>query len=114
MLNTLPELPERDMRELELCSALVGVLQLTRGYSAPQTVEAGERVRALAEKVGNLSQLVRQEERTWEPFLPQVTMLAPLRSPTGYSTLPSARVTTQSIWCSHTTPKCRRAFTAGT
>ena len=69
MLNTLPESPERDMRELELCSALVGVLQLTRGYSAPQTVESGERVRALAEKVGNLSQLVRQEERTWGAVL---------------------------------------------
>ncbi|HWX34458.1 MAG TPA: adenylate/guanylate cyclase domain-containing protein [Steroidobacteraceae bacterium] len=69
MLNRLPESPERDMRELELCSGLVGVLQLTRGYSAPQTVEAGERVRALAEKVGNLSQLVRQEERTWGAIL---------------------------------------------
>jgi len=64
MLNTLPESSERDTRELELCSALVRVLQQTKGYSAPQTVETGARVRVLAEKVGNLSQLVRQETRT--------------------------------------------------
>jgi tetratricopeptide (TPR) repeat protein len=69
MLNTLPESPERDTGELDLCSALVRVLQQTRGYSAPQTVEAGARVRLLAEKVGNLSLLVRQEERTWGAVL---------------------------------------------
>jgi tetratricopeptide (TPR) repeat protein len=69
MLNTLPKSSERDTRELELCSALVGALQQTKGYSAPQTVEAGARVRALAEKVGNLSQLVRQATRTWGALL---------------------------------------------
>ena len=69
MLNTLPESPQRDTGELELCSALVRVLQQTRGYSAPQTVEAGARVRVLAKKVGNLSLLVRQEERTWGAVL---------------------------------------------
>jgi class 3 adenylate cyclase/tetratricopeptide (TPR) repeat protein len=69
MLNTLPESPERDSRELELCSALVRALQQTRGYSAPQTVEAGARVRVLAENIGNLSQLVRQETRTWGAVL---------------------------------------------
>ena len=69
MLNTLPESSERDTRELELCSALVRVLQQTKGYSAPQTVETGVRVRVLAEKVGNLSQLVRQETRTWGAVL---------------------------------------------
>ena len=69
MLNTLPESSERDTRELELCSALVSALQRTRGYSAPQTVAAGARVRVLAEKVGNLSQLVRQETRTWGALL---------------------------------------------
>ena len=69
MLNTLPESSERDTRELELCSALVGVLQQTKGYSAPQTVETGARVRVLAEKVGNLSHLVRQATRTWGALL---------------------------------------------
>jgi class 3 adenylate cyclase/tetratricopeptide (TPR) repeat protein len=69
MLNTLPESSERDTRELELCSALVRVLQQTKGYSAPQTVETGARVRVLAEKVGNLSHLVRQATRTWGALL---------------------------------------------
>jgi predicted ATPase len=69
MLNALPESSERDTRELELCSALVCALQRTRGYSAPQTVEAGARLRVLAEKLGNLSQIVRQETRTWGAVL---------------------------------------------
>jgi class 3 adenylate cyclase/tetratricopeptide (TPR) repeat protein len=69
MLNTLPQSSERDTRELELCSALVRALQQTRGYSAPRTVEASARVRVLAEKVGNPSQLVRQETRTWGAVL---------------------------------------------
>ena len=60
LLNTLPESPERDGRELELASALVQVLQPTKGYSAPETVEAAARARALAEKTGNLAQLVLQ------------------------------------------------------
>lgn len=65
MLNTLPASPQRDARELDLCSAFVQVLQLTRGYSAPETVEAAARARALAEKVGNLAELFLQEVRTW-------------------------------------------------
>jgi class 3 adenylate cyclase/tetratricopeptide (TPR) repeat protein len=69
LLNTLPESSDRDTRELELCSALIRALQQTRGYSAPQTVEAGARVRVLAEKLGNPSQLVRQETRTWGAVL---------------------------------------------
>jgi class 3 adenylate cyclase/tetratricopeptide (TPR) repeat protein len=69
MLNTLPESSERDTRELELCNALVRVLQQTKGYSAPQTVETGARVRVLAEKVGDVSHLVRQATRTWGALL---------------------------------------------
>ena len=69
VLNALPASPARDTRELELCSALVRVLQLTRGYSAPETVEAGARARTLSEKVGNLPQLVRQDARTWRAIL---------------------------------------------
>ena len=60
LLNTLPESPERDARELELASALVQMLQLTKGFSATETVEAAGRARALAEKTGNLAQLVLQ------------------------------------------------------
>jgi tetratricopeptide (TPR) repeat protein len=56
----LPESIERDARELELASALAGVLLFTRGPAAPETRVAAERARALAEKSGNLAQLILQ------------------------------------------------------
>ena len=65
MLDHLPRSSERDKRELELCSALVRVLQVTKGYSAAETMQLGARARALAEKLGDLSQLIRQGARTW-------------------------------------------------
>ena len=58
LLNTLPESPERDLRELELRQSIVRMLYITRGYSAPETIEAAERAAALAEKSGDLRQLV--------------------------------------------------------
>ena len=58
VLNALPESPERDARELELASALVKVLTITKGYTAPESVEATAHARALAEKSGNLAQVV--------------------------------------------------------
>ncbi|HVN64508.1 MAG TPA: adenylate/guanylate cyclase domain-containing protein [Candidatus Binataceae bacterium] len=65
MLETLPESPERAARELELARLLVEVLQLTKGYSAPETIEAAGRARRVAEKVGNLTQLVMQGFGAW-------------------------------------------------
>lgn len=56
-IATLGELPAtvlRDDRELELQSALAGVLQITRGYSAPEAMAATDRARALAEQGGDL------------------------------------------------------------
>ncbi len=58
LLNLSPASPERDLREVELTQSVVWMLQVTRGYSAPETIEATERSAALAEKVGNLKQLV--------------------------------------------------------
>ena len=58
LLNTLPESRERDLRELELTQSLVWMLQMTRAYSAPETSAATERAAALAEKIGNLKQLL--------------------------------------------------------
>jgi class 3 adenylate cyclase len=69
MLSTQPESPERDAKELHLCSALNRVLQLTRGYAAPETVEAASRARALAEKSGSLSDLIREEARIWRAII---------------------------------------------
>jgi predicted ATPase len=53
-IKKLSESPERDARELELASTLAQVLMVTRGYNAPETREAAERARELAEKSGNL------------------------------------------------------------
>ena len=57
LLDLLPESPERDRGELELRQSIVRTLQVTRGFSAPQTVDANKRAAALAEKSGNLTQL---------------------------------------------------------
>src|SRR6516225_2739220 len=58
LLNFLPESPERDRRELQLRQLVVWMFYVTRGYSAPETTAAIERVGVLAEKSGNLTQLV--------------------------------------------------------
>jgi hypothetical protein len=59
-VKTLLESAERFPRDLELASALVQVLTIMRGYSAPETVEAAEHASSLAEKSGNLAQLILQ------------------------------------------------------
>jgi tetratricopeptide (TPR) repeat protein len=58
LLSLLAESPERDSRELELRQLTVWMLYVTRGYSAPETTDAIERAATLAEKSGNLTQLV--------------------------------------------------------
>jgi class 3 adenylate cyclase/tetratricopeptide (TPR) repeat protein len=65
VLQSLPESPERDLHELELRQRVVSMLQVTRGYSAPETVDANERVAALAEKSGNLARLVTWANSRW-------------------------------------------------
>jgi class 3 adenylate cyclase/tetratricopeptide (TPR) repeat protein len=59
LLTLLPESSERDLRELELRQSVVRMLWVTRGYAAPETIDATERVAALAERSGNLAQLVK-------------------------------------------------------
>ena len=56
------------MRELELASTLAQVLMVTRGFTAPETRAAAERARDLAEKSGNLAQLVAQVFGIWRSF----------------------------------------------
>jgi class 3 adenylate cyclase/tetratricopeptide (TPR) repeat protein len=65
LLRTLPVTTERDAKELDLINALVTALQVTRGYAAPETMEANSRARELAEKTGNLSQLFLRMTATW-------------------------------------------------
>jgi predicted ATPase/class 3 adenylate cyclase len=69
MLAALPDSPKRDEKELDLCSGLNRVLQLTQGYAAPETVQAAARARSLAEKSGSLSQLIREEAKIWRAVI---------------------------------------------
>jgi len=65
LLNVLSESPERDVRELELRQSVAQMLSVTRGYAAPETRDATERAAALAEKSGNLAQLVGWVMSRW-------------------------------------------------
>src|SRR5262249_37223597 len=58
LLDLLSESPERDLHELELRQSVVRMLYITKGYSAPETIEAAQRAARLAEKSGNLRQLL--------------------------------------------------------
>ena len=64
-LATLPESSERDSLELELISAISDVLYVTKGYTSHEFIEATARGRAMAEKSGNLAQLVHRAHGTW-------------------------------------------------
>ena len=68
-IKKLPEAPERDARELELARTLAQVLFGTRGWTAPETRAAAERARDLAEKSGNLAQLIRQTFDIWRSVI---------------------------------------------
>ena len=68
-VKKLAESPERYVRELELVSTLAQVLIVTRGFTAPETRAAAERARDLAEKGGNLAQLVVQVYGIWRSIV---------------------------------------------
>ena len=54
----LPESPERDSRELQLRQSALSMLDAMKGYAAPETIQATEQAIALAEKNGNVTQLI--------------------------------------------------------
>ena len=58
LLSTLSESPERDRRELELRLVTSYMIWITKGWASREAVDAIERAAALAEKSGNLKQLV--------------------------------------------------------
>ena len=60
LADTVPESPERDASEFELARALVQVLMRTKGYAAPEFAHVAKHARTLAEKRGNLAELVLQ------------------------------------------------------
>jgi predicted ATPase len=65
LLDLLAESHERDLHELELRQSAAQMLYVTRGYAAPETTDAIESAAALAEKSGNLTQLVTWAMRRW-------------------------------------------------
>jgi class 3 adenylate cyclase/tetratricopeptide (TPR) repeat protein len=58
LLATLPDSPERDVREMELVSDLGSALQILRGEAAPEAVAALARCRALAEKGATITRQI--------------------------------------------------------
>jgi tetratricopeptide (TPR) repeat protein len=61
LVNAMPESPERDTRELQVRSSFTQALSVTKGYGAPEVLDMASRASALAEKTGDLSQLVQQQ-----------------------------------------------------
>jgi tetratricopeptide (TPR) repeat protein len=60
LISAQRESRERDAQELELMNRLVPVLQLAKGWAAPEAAEAIAHARSLAEKTDNLPQLLLQ------------------------------------------------------
>jgi class 3 adenylate cyclase len=59
LLKELPESPERDLRELELRGSLIAMLHITRGWAAPEALQAAERIQQLAEKSGEFVRMIQ-------------------------------------------------------
>ncbi|HEY7426500.1 MAG TPA: protein kinase [Gemmataceae bacterium] len=66
LLEALDESPERDVRELELLSALGTAYIASRGYAAPEVGPVFGRARALCERVGQPPQLFALLLGIWE------------------------------------------------
>jgi tetratricopeptide (TPR) repeat protein len=60
LIRAQAESRERDAQELELMNRLIPVLQLAKGWAAPEAAEAIAYTRSLAEKTDNLAQLLLQ------------------------------------------------------
>jgi class 3 adenylate cyclase/tetratricopeptide (TPR) repeat protein len=63
VVSGMPESPGHDARELRVRSSFTQVLVVTKGWNAPEVLEMNSRARALAEKTGNLPELVQQLQR---------------------------------------------------
>jgi tetratricopeptide (TPR) repeat protein len=63
VVSMMPESAERDARELRLRSSFYSSLVVTKGPGAPDLLEMNLRARALAEKTGDLLELVLQLSR---------------------------------------------------
>jgi tetratricopeptide (TPR) repeat protein len=58
LVEDLPESAERDQRDLELSQHVQRLCYMTKGFAAPETINAIKRCEMLAEKTGNLAAAV--------------------------------------------------------
>jgi class 3 adenylate cyclase/tetratricopeptide (TPR) repeat protein len=65
MLPALPESTDRDALEFDLLSSMLQTIWVTKGFASRESFETNARAKALAEKTGNLPQLVKQTYATW-------------------------------------------------
>ena len=96
LLNTLPDSPERDRRELDLQTHLGAVLTAAKGFAAPEVRDAYERARSLCECLEDPSQvfpvlrglwvyhLVRAEWRQAQDLSRQMLELGERKNDVGY------------------------------
>ncbi|MFQ5946713.1 MAG: AAA family ATPase, partial [Anaerolineae bacterium] len=71
LLSTLPDTPERTRHELTLQTTLGPALMATKGYAAPEAVQAYTRARELCQQVGEPSELFPVLWGMWLLYLGQ-------------------------------------------
>jgi predicted ATPase len=79
LLETLPDTPDRARQAFQLHLALSGPLITTRGYGAPETVQAFDRARQLAAQTGDTSQLFPLLYGKWVAHLVRAEYQASLK-----------------------------------
>jgi class 3 adenylate cyclase/tetratricopeptide (TPR) repeat protein len=60
MLAAVPGSPERDARELRVRGSFARSMTISKGWGAPEVLDMAARARAMAEKIGNLFEVVQQ------------------------------------------------------
>ena len=69
VLTTLPDTPERVQQELDLQTTLGPALMVTRGFGAPEVLQAYARARELCQQVGETPQLFQVLRGLWFFYL---------------------------------------------
>jgi TOMM system kinase/cyclase fusion protein len=69
VLTTLPDTPERVQQELDLQTTLGPALMVTKGFGAPEVLQAYARARELCQQVGEMPQLFHVLRGLWFFYL---------------------------------------------
>jgi predicted ATPase len=69
VLATLPDTPERAQQELDLQTTLGPALLVTKGYAAPEVLQAYARARELCQQVGETPQIFQVLRGLWNFYL---------------------------------------------